>query len=319
MRLLATSAVLFALAACKGDSKSKPAANDHANPVVASDAAARAAPEPVSPGAPAVAPFIKPTITSTATATGWDLEIRVNATRGVDIPGGQVPYTAELYTISAQPKEAAVSESDIFGTGLALDLDGDGSTTGTVPVACNPDGTATVGSATLTPMGDAQLEVMSYSGASRPQRIGERGAYAVLYAPCRSDFVTVGVSPADQPIEVQTFSGPVLQLMLMERVDGPSAAPPSSITELVLDGKPIDTPPHTIHVYEPTFEQPGGWAPVQALVLPLGTSLREHSMSLRVATSARDGIERLVIARIDLGGEPPARRRSVHTTLQLRE
>lgn len=309
---VAVLAAGLSLASCKGkDEKGGKAPIK----LVGTDASARA---PDDAGVdPVRAPFAKPAIATKTTATGWDVTVEVHATPGVAIPGGDVPYTAELYTITRQPALADIVESNVLETGLALDLDGDGTTAGGLTVACDADGRATAGTTSFEPIGDKRLFELHYGGTPS-RRIGDRGAHVVLYRPCKDNFVNVGLSPADRPIEVHTVAGPSLQIILLERAASPAAAPQATLAKLALDGKPVTAPPHSTYVYEAIFEPGGGWTTAQWHMLPLGTQAIEHTLTLDIAADQRD-VERMLIARIDVGAEGMTRRRSVASDKRLDE
>jgi hypothetical protein len=311
---LAIIATVALLTSCKGKDKG----DDGKPPIslVGTDASART---PSDAGvAPVRAPFAKPAIASKVTPKGWDVTIEIHATPGVEIPSGDVPYTAELYTITRQPAIADVVESNVLETGLVLDLDGDGKTTGGLTVGCTEDGRVTAGSTSLEPIGDMRLDELSYEG-SIAGRIGDKGAHVILYRPCKDNFVNVGLAPADQPIEVHTVAGPAMQLILLERAESPTAKPQASVSELTMDGKPVSAELYSTYVYEAIFEPGGGWTTAQWYMVPLGATAREHTLTFTIATDRREDIERILVTRIDVGAEPNVRRRSVASSRRLDE
>lgn len=230
--------------------------------------------------------------------------ITITLTRKPDValPAGRVPYTAETYTVSAKPRGDRVTEADVLGTGLALDLNGDGDTKDQVPVACK-SGVIIAGDARVAPLGDAKGEVLTY-GSDRIGRIGEAGAAIVSYAPCTRSHVTVGLSPATKPIETIHSNGPVLQVLVFSPADSPMPQAPMDM-RLSTGGADLDLQVHAGLVFEPIFGNEPAWASMHWVMAPLEDAASQ-TFELTLPDTAN---ARLVVARVNLSAAEGTRRR----------
>lgn len=210
--------------------------------------------------------YAAPRIEVAARPGGHLITFHVAPTPGAVIPTGAVPFTREPFNLLARFPDPKVQEGDVGGSGLTFDLDGDGGTTSAVPASCEPDGSARVGDARPAPLG---FPMMRYA-AERIARIGQRGAYVVLYSPCSSGGpVSFGLS--DEPIPIERVPGPALQVVVFQRADTPTAEPKVHVDAIRLDGKPaVGAANALIRVYEPLFGPEPSWTAARWSMIPLG-------------------------------------------------
>lgn len=288
--------------------------------------------EPAAPATdPPVAESIatEPAADSTAAADkkkGWSGEdpfespafevdgnrVTISLTRraGVTLPAGRVPYTSEPYNLEGSPDGPEVNEADILGTGLALDLDGDGEADDLIPVACE-DGVIVIAGAKVPPLGDPTGQVRTYS-PDRIGRVGDAGAWLVSYTPCSDGFVQVGVSPAGQPIEIQRTDGPALQILIFAPVDRPEHPGPIALG-LQAGGVPLAAPVSVGLVNEPIFADQPAWSSMHWLMAPLrDVGQQSFELTLPEATGPR-----MIIATVNLSATSGERRRMQPAVLPL--
>lgn len=247
----------------------------------------------------AAAPFDVPTIVVRPIQGGHEVEITVPRVAGVAAPTGEVPYTVEPYDIAIPAGRKLMQEADILGTGLSMDLDGDGNTTGQIPLTCNSDGSVTAGGVRYVPLG---LPVMTYrakDGAPVSARMGERGAYGVLYRSCKEDGpIGFGLSPADKPIRIETTKGPLLQILVAEEAKGPEDQVAFSVGAVTVDGAKVSPKLRSVADYEPMFEADPSWANLRWTMLPFAKDRAEHRVTVQVL-STDPSRRRMVIAIVN--------------------
>ena len=204
---------------------------------------------------------------------------------------GPLKLTAEPFSLSITKVADRVTEADVFGSGLALDLDGNGSMADVFDVACD-GGSGVLAGTRLVPVvaEDGRFHFAGPDGASRVVRLGARGAWAVLYGSCERD-LNFGVSPADHPIEVLELEAPALQILVFEPVEGPDDASKLAVEDVTLSGDTVKGEVHQGHDYEPLTVAEPRWYAMSWWIAPLDPAAEEQVMgaSLRAPADALDG------------------------------
>lgn len=267
------------------------------------------------PRAPRVSagPFQRPTVTVRKTAKGgYEVEAVLKRSGKTRPPTGKVPFTAEPYTLTVTARGDTVEENNLFGTGLALDLDGDGKTTGRLKATCEPGGVATLGGTRIEPVNLPEATYRDDKGVSRVARIGKNGAHIILYNRCRGrNPVSFGVAPARKGgLPILEVDSPALQFLVAEEAAGPAAPVRIKISDLHLNGKPV-RPAHmySAHLYEPTFGKPG-WAVCRWFMLPLVPDAAHHLFKFTVQ-GLNPASRSMVIVVLNLAGGKNTRVRSI--------
>jgi len=163
----------------------------------------------------------------------------------VDVPSGlsssHVPFTAEPWNLST-PDLLALRESDVLGSGLVMDLDGDGATNSSLPMLCKTDGRLVISGQTwaaLSRGGDGRME---YSPPALPQRLGENGVYLLYYSGCEVGKPFIGLS--ETPIELLSTPGPALNLTVLDVATGAADGGSLEIRDVVIDGEVVEPAVH---------------------------------------------------------------------------
>lgn len=298
---LSVAALLVASAACsKSDSSKTLEQTEPEAPGVTAEP--QAAPVSAKPGA-AFNPLVIDTV---ARPDGYDVRITVSLRPGTSPRPGVVRYTAEPLTFSVEVRERQVEERDILGTGLAYDLNGDGDTEDRVSVACDGDSAIVDGHRLRPSMTPGDVALFRY--ADRPVRLGDAGAHAMLYAPCKAGSpVTFGLSDPSRPIDVATVGAPALQILIVE-AGKPGTAPGFDVTEIARAGAAVDADVHLSHIHEPLTTSTPAWHLARWFMLPLDPQAPSQQISVRVL--AERAASRLVIASIQESAEDADRARS---------
>lgn len=260
---------------------------------------------------PSVGPFRRPTVIVRKTDDGYEVEAVLKRSGKNPPPTGKVPFTAEPYTLTAAPVGDTVEESNLLGTGLALDLDGDGKTTGKLKAACEPGGTAVLGGTRIEPVNIPKATYRDDKGVSRVARIGEKGAHVILYNRCRGrNTVSFGVAPAGKGMPILEVDSPALQFLVAEQAKGPAAPVRIKISDVRLNGRPF-RPAHmySTHLYDPTFGKPG-WATVRWFMLPLAADAPHHLFKFKVE-GLNPASRSVVIVVLNTAGGKNTRVRSI--------
>jgi hypothetical protein len=315
--LVAAAAFLLAGAACgDGTRRSAPTSVEPpGTPAPGLAAEPGAKPQPALDEAAALgageAPFEPPALAVARVDGRQHVTIELLRRPGVALPPGPVPYTDEPYNISTQPGEPTVREADILATGLALDLDGDGRTDGAFGVSCDADGAGRFGDTRIAPLlspptdPDAPVRYTYPAGDGPIGRLGPRGAHAVLYSPCDGSYVSLGLSPADQPLSVRATDGPALQVLVLEAVAGPGDAPRPG--ELAIRPAAGAAPSLLVGwAYEPFFGPDPQWASMRWTMLPLADDAEPQRV---VVDLPDDGVTRLVLTSVNVSPAPGIRLR----------
>ncbi len=264
------------------------------------------------------APYGDSEVTATRGEGGFDVSIRVKRKQGMAVPTAAVPFTAEPYLFTVSSAAGELREADLFGSGLAMDLDGDGETTTVLPMTCEGP-IARVGDVGVPPVGPGGANSYVYystSGSPKVTRLGEEGARMVLYNPCDKPPVSIGVSPPDQTMELKTSRGPVLQILVIEEVTAPGQKPAFSIEEVALGGAAQDVVPLSTYIFDGTGESPT-WHAARWVMLPLDATAPVHEVRMRVAVPVADAMKREVVVGVSASPAPGERRRVPQAKLTL--
>ncbi|MBT8492219.1 MAG: hypothetical protein KJO07_04095 [Deltaproteobacteria bacterium] len=263
-------------------------------------------PEPVArteSGAsePGKAASTDPYRTPVVSATDRGLQIEVERVPGTTVSRLPVPYTAEPYVLWAQPKTRQVSESDLLGTKLAIDLNGDGDTVDLLAIDCQ-DGKVVIADAELHPVTDRSGGSMRYlvDGKSRITRLGKEGAHAMVYSPCKDGMASVGLATAERGFEVLSVPGPVLQIMIFEPHDGPTM--PAALPMVVkIDGQVVSPPTHVSLNSEPIFGEDVMWTAMYWAMVPISADNPKQvvTVELRKPKGRRTVASRVNVSEVE--------------------
>ena len=254
------SIVFSTFLACDGGSKEVPA-----KPAtkVAPAAADPAAADPPSPSAEPVVKVIRPEDEQTAAGSGppaeklEDLkeadvgqaygqvlvqtrsakthvaELTIVRAEGVKARSGVVRYTAEPRVVVANAK-TTVDESNLLGTGMSFDIDGDGKTTSKIKTKCD-GGTVVLETKpsirldAVTELSDAVAR-FNY-GANDARVLANDGAGALLYAPCDKEMIILGLDQS-APLKMYEVASPSVFAVYRAEVDSLDAEDPFSLEKL---------------------------------------------------------------------------------------
>ena len=178
-----------------------------------------------------------------------------------------------------------ILESDVLGTGFAMDLDADGNTDGRFSL---------FEGANQKSLGDIDVEPFEAADGSQKTDLAElyhlsdKSPGFFVYRADREQ-ILVGLDYGGQKAELRTFPNPVFQFMLMEPCEKPGSPP-----QLKLEGATVTT-----YLWEPGLFGEDVWAVVQTRFVPLDQELRfvvsgeGSGMALgRVNFTRGDGIRR---------------------------
>lgn len=180
------------------------------------------------------------------------VSVRAAPLPGASVPKAPVPVTVEPWVLAVATPHAALTERNLLGSGLNLDLDGDGVLKGRWPLAC-AGGMLTVGSFHVLPQADAT-------------RLGDRGAALLLHAPCDRGIV-LGVAPPQQVAVREVLAGPLLQISLAE-ARSPKAKSALTVSGFVLNAQPMP-PPRVVEVRSFIEEPKPTWLYVRLILVPI--------------------------------------------------
>ena len=261
-------------------------------------------------------PFEVPTMTLDKGDGHVVVTVTLTPKEGANYPSGKVPFTAEPYSILVMPSSTVV-EYNLFDSGLAMDLDGDGKSSGTIPVGCYAGGVLQIGATPVRPFVETLAGETGWrgnyrnpDGSPRLARIGDKGAWYGVYTPCGPDQpTTIALARTKREIAVHEVPGPVLQFMVFEEVFVPSASASVHSRKLALDGRPVRRAfKASTHAYEPVFDAKPAWHAVVWRMIPLGDRLAPHTLTARLDTPSTDR-RRLVVAIINQSSESGIRER----------
>jgi hypothetical protein len=249
-----------------------------------------------------------PTLSVKTKATSAQITVSISKQSVFGLRKGKMPYTAESFHFAVRVSKPEIDEADIFGSGLALDLDGDGKTKSVLPVTCHRDGSASAGKTTFTPLGWPEMNYRP-NGKSVVKRIGKRGAESLLYRACsqRGD-AFVGVSKVGKPIVIHQVDGPVLMLMLVTEVKKPGKHGSLKLVKVRNGTKPTKVnQTHRVWVYEPIFSAQPSWSEAVMVTIPLATT---KAQKLTISVSGLKSKQRyLAIGSINYSPGKHRRRR----------
>ena len=227
--------------------------------------------------------YDEPEIAVDGTGGAYDVTIRVTRREGAAVPASPVPFTSERYLFTLSSAVGELAEADMFGSGLAMDLDGDGETTTVLPVACE-GGVGRVGEVGLPPIGMGGENTYVYystSGTPKVPKLGEEGGHMVLYNPCDKPPVSIGFAPPGESMTLESATGPALQVLVIEEAAGPQAAPGFTIDDVTLAGVRQDLARFLTYVYDGTADTPT-WHVSRWVMVPLDPAAATQELGLRV-------------------------------------
>jgi|GEM_PF-2060614 len=168
-------------------------------------------------------------------------ELTIVRDDGVKARSGAVRFTAEPRVVVASPK-TTLDEANLLGTGIAVDIDGDGKTSAKIGSKCE-SGTAvlkTKPEIRLEPVTSLTDEVARFDyGESDARILANDGAGALLYAPCDSGNVVLGLDPS-APLKLHTVPSPAAFVVYRVEVDAADAEDPFSLTKIDTGDKPVE-------------------------------------------------------------------------------
>lgn len=251
---LALLLVLAILPACDGAAESKPA---EAKPASKAKPAAKGdgdrkvkvvRPEDDAPE-PAVGELPKENLADLALAEPGQaygqVMIKTNSTEnhlaeltlvraeGVKPHSGSVRYTAEPRVVVAKAR-TTLDEASLLGTGIAVDIDGDGATTSKLQTKCEA-GTAVLQTKEpirfepVTALTDAVAR-FDY-GPDDARILSNDKAGALMYAPCDSGNIVLGLDPA-APLKIHEVPSPAVFVVYRAQVDSIDAEDPFKLEKI---------------------------------------------------------------------------------------
>ena len=239
---------------------------------------------------------------------GFQVAVELTRTPGTPIPLHPVPFTAEPYAVEVPPGTRSAEEGILFGSRLAMDLNGDGDTKDRFEMNCT--------------LGDAVLGGTQVRALGRPLRIyrpdptvrlGKQGQWLLLYRDCESAAPsTLGLS--NKPIEVVEVPGPVLQLLVLQPIDQPTGEAAGVLEAFTVDGAPktvVVQPP--TRTYERLFGAQPEWAQVRWAMVPLSEP-RPHRLTFRWKGAGRA----LAVAIVNAAPAPGQRIRGQAGAVELK-
>ena len=178
-----------------------------------------------------------------------------------------VYFTAEPILVVSTEAHTELKEADVAGSGLAMDLNGDGDREDVLPTSCEGK-RLTIGGTTLRPLMTSQQ--MQYTEQTIG-RIGEKGAHVIQYTAC-GPFLALGLAPASHPIEQQHLQGPMVQISVAQPQSGPRDLPTLRTSRWTLDGKPMSPSVAQVKSFEPGEQKTPTWVHVHwaTLSIPVG-------------------------------------------------
>ena len=160
-------------------------------------------------------------------------ELTVVRAEGKKARAGTVRYTAEPRVIVGKPA-VTLNEGDLLGSGIAIDIDGDGQTTSAIETSCDA-GTAVLATdpaRRLQPVTELTEDVARFiygEGGSRV--VSEPSAGAVMYAPCDQGALIVGLDPT-APLRFFETPSPSVFIVYRAEVDSLDAEDPFTLQSL---------------------------------------------------------------------------------------
>lgn len=160
-------------------------------------------------------------------------ELTLVRAEGVKPHAGSVRYTAEPRVIVA-PAKATLDEASLLGTGIAADVDGDGNTTSKIKTTCD------AGTAVLETKDDIRFEPVTALtdavarfdyGEDDARILSNASAGALMYAPCDSGNIVIGLDPS-APLKVHEVPSPAVFVVYRAPVDSLDAEDPFKLEKI---------------------------------------------------------------------------------------
>ncbi len=199
--------------------------------------------------------YERPRLTVRKAKDGTVVMVTLKRVAGRTPPGGKVFFTHEPYTVSGTIPTQGVQEANLLGTGLRIDLDGDGAFTSTVPVRCEADGSARVGDTAFGALfrpSSQHLPDLDYTPGPHGapvKRLGEKGAHLVVYRCGARGAVTLGLTPPGRPMPLARVASPALQLFLAERIAKPGQSMSATLDSVRVNARPVKAPVYQSRQY----------------------------------------------------------------------
>ncbi len=174
-------------------------------------------------------------------------ELTIVRAEGVKARAGAVRYTAEPRVIVAKAKPT-LDESNVFGTGISVDVDGDGKTTSKISSKCE-GGTEVWGTKppirleAVTELSDAVAR-FDY-GANDARSLLSDGAGVVLYAPCEAGTLIFGLNPS-APLSMHEVPSPAAFVVYRVEAESMDAQDPFTLQKVSVGEEAID---HQLHPF----------------------------------------------------------------------
>ncbi len=177
----------------------------------------------------------------TRSETDHIAELTIVRAEGVKARSGMVKYTAEPRVLVAKGS-LDIDESNLLGSGLALDIDGDGKTTSKLRSKC--EGAAAViqtkPPVRLDPVTELSEDVARFDyGADASRILSRDDAGAVLYAPCDAGRIVLGFDPK-APLKMHSVASPSVFVVYRAEVDTIDAEDPFSLKSLDAGESPLE-------------------------------------------------------------------------------
>ena len=160
-------------------------------------------------------------------------EFTIVRDEGVKARAGIVRYTAEPRVVVAGA-QTTIDEANLLGTGLALDVDGDGKTGSKIASKCES------GVAVLQTEPPLHLEAVTALteavarfdyGPGDARLLSNDQAGAILYAPCDSGQIVMGLDP-ERPLKIHEVASPAAFVVYRAEVDAIDAEDPFTLQEI---------------------------------------------------------------------------------------
>lgn len=160
-------------------------------------------------------------------------ELTVVRAKGVKPHAGAVRYTAEPRVVVAKA-QTKLDESNLLGTGIAIDIDGDGKTASTIASTCEADTAVlqTKDPVRFEPVTVLTEAVARFDYGPDDARIMSNGKVgALMYAPCDSGNIVLGLDPA-APLEIHSVPSPAVFVVYRAPVDSIDAEDPFTLEKI---------------------------------------------------------------------------------------
>ncbi len=160
---------------------------------------------------------------------------------GVKPHSGAVRYTAEPRVVVAGAK-VTLDESNLLGSGVAVDIDGDGATVSKIKSSCE-SGTSVLKTdppIRFEPVTELTDAVARFDYGKDDARIlSNDKAGALVYAPCDSGRIVLGLDPS-APLKLHEVPSPAVFVVYRAEVDSIDAEDPFSLQKIDAGETPVD-------------------------------------------------------------------------------